>query len=124
MPLAAGLSGMAGPQIGTLTAFVFVSPLLSPITILLTLSLLGWEMTAARVIAALGGSLAIGLIINRYEARFRPGPDPLPVRGGSQLADSCCDRSCEPSPSERDQGVGSSLGEVPGESCAAYCPTS
>jgi uncharacterized membrane protein YraQ (UPF0718 family) len=100
MPLAAGLSGMAGPQIGTLTAFVFVSPLLSPITILLTLSLLGWEMTAGRVIAALGGSLAIGLIINRYEARFRPRPDPLPVRGGSQLADSCCDRSCEPSPSE------------------------
>lgn len=110
MPLAAGLSGMAGPQVGTLTAFVFVSPLLSPITVLLTLSLLGWEMTAARIVAALGGSLAIGLIINRYETRFRPGHDPLPVRGGSQLADSCCDRSGEPSPGERRSGRWIELG--------------
>ena len=102
MPLAAGLSGMAGPQVGTLTAFVFVSPLLSPITVLLTLSLLGWEMTAARVVAALGGSLAIGLIINRF--------GPAPVRGGSQLADSCRDRCCDPSPSERRSGSWIELG--------------
>lgn len=110
MPLAAGLSGMAGPRVGTLTAFVFVSPLLSPITVLLTLSLLGWEMTAARVAAALGGSLAIGLIVNRYEARFQPGHDPLPVRGGSQLADSCCDHSGESSPGELRSGRWLELG--------------
>jgi uncharacterized protein len=110
MPLAAGLSGMAGPQVGTLTAFVFVSPLLSPITVLLTLSLLGWEMTAARIVAALGGSFAIGLIINRYQARFRPRHDPLPVGGGSQLADSCGDRSGEPSPGEQRSGSWLELG--------------
>jgi uncharacterized protein len=110
MPLAAGLSGMAGSQVGTLTAFVFVSPLLSPITVLLTLSLLGWEMTAARVVAALGGSLVIGLIINRYQGRFRTDPQLQPVRGGSPLADACGDCSCEPSPSEPGSGVWIELG--------------
>jgi uncharacterized protein len=100
MPLAAGLSGLAGPRVGTLTAFVFVSPLLSPLTVLLTLSLLGWEMTTARVLASLAGSLAIGLTINRYEPRFRPGREPLPVAGGSPAADSCVDRSCEPTARE------------------------
>jgi uncharacterized membrane protein YraQ (UPF0718 family) len=110
MPLAAGLSGIAGPRVGTLTAFIFVSPLLSPITVLLTLSLLGWEMTAARVVAALGGSLAIGLIINRYEGRFRTDHQMQPVRGGSPLADACGDRSCAPSPSERGSGCWIELG--------------
>jgi uncharacterized protein len=96
MPLAAGLSGLAGARVGTLTAFVFVSPLLSPITVLLTLSLLGWEMTAARVLAALGGSLAIGLIVNRYEARFRPKPVLMPVAGASPEADGCCETTGGP----------------------------
>jgi uncharacterized membrane protein YraQ (UPF0718 family) len=94
------LSGMAGPRIGTLTAFVFVSPLLSPLTVLLTLSLLGWEMTTARILAALGGSLAIGLIINHYERRFRPAPKLLPIVGGSPEAGSCTnDCACELTPS-------------------------
>jgi uncharacterized protein len=100
MPLAAGLSGLAGPRVGTLTAFVFVSPLLSPITVLLTLSLLGWEMTTARVLAALGGSLAIGLVINRYEPRFRAAPELLPVAGADPAADCCADRPCEPTAAE------------------------
>jgi uncharacterized membrane protein YraQ (UPF0718 family) len=97
MPLAAGLRNAAGPRLGTLTAFVFVSPLLSPITVLLTLSLLGWQMTTARVLASLGGSLALGLVINRHESRFRPRRTPLPVAGGSPEADACCDGRCEPS---------------------------
>ena len=96
MPLAAGLSGLPGASVGTLTAFVFVSPLLSPITVLLTLSLLGWEMTTARVLASLGGSLLIGLIINRYESHFRPQRRLLPVAGGSPEADRCCEAACGP----------------------------
>jgi len=93
MPLAAGIRGMAGPQIGTLTAFIFVSPLLSPITIALTWSLLGWEMSVARVIAALGGSAALGLAINRFKARFLA---PLPPMAGADPSfDACCeDDSC------------------------------
>jgi uncharacterized protein len=100
MPLAAGMSGLAGPRIGTLTAFVFVSPLLSPLTVLLTLSLLGWEMTTARVLASLAGSLALGVIINRYVRRFRSAPEVLPVADGSPAANCCPDCTCEPTPAE------------------------
>jgi uncharacterized protein len=97
MPLAAGLSSL-GPRIGTLTAFVFVSPLLSPLTVLLTLSLLGWQMTTARVLASLAGSFAIGLIINRYEPRFRPARTLPPIAGASPQVDCGGDCACAPTP--------------------------
>jgi uncharacterized membrane protein YraQ (UPF0718 family) len=108
MPLAAGLSGLAGARVGILTAFVFVSPLLSPITVLLTLSLLGWEMTTARVLASLGGSLVIGMFINRYEAHFRPRRRLLPVAGGSPESDRCCAAACQPTAANRHQTAGGS----------------
>ncbi len=88
MPLAIGLRGMIGPRLGTLTAFIFVSPLLSPITIALTWSLLGWEMTVGRVIAALVGSAMIGLIINRSQEWFEAGRL-APIAGGSPALDAC-----------------------------------
>jgi uncharacterized protein len=110
MPLAAGLKGLAGPRIGTLTAFVFVSPLLSPITVLLTLSLLGWEMTTARIVASLAGSFALGLIINRYESRFRSAPELPPIAGGDPAAASCADCSCEPTTAETTAGRWAELG--------------
>jgi uncharacterized membrane protein YraQ (UPF0718 family) len=37
----------------------------------LTWSLLGWEMSVARVIAALGGTTLLGSLVNRFEPRFR-----------------------------------------------------
>jgi uncharacterized protein len=98
MPMAAGLSGVPGQRLGTLTAFVFVSPLLSPITVLLTLSLLGWEMTAARVVASVAGSMAVGILINRYEPRFRPQHALLPVKDGPPPREPAGGCSCEPSP--------------------------
>jgi uncharacterized membrane protein YraQ (UPF0718 family) len=111
MPLAAGLSGLAGARVGILTAFVFVSPLLSPITVLLTLSLLGWEMTTARVLASLGGSLVIGMFINRYEAHFRPRRRLLPVAGGSPESDRCCAAACQPTAANRHQTAGEARAE-------------
>jgi uncharacterized membrane protein YraQ (UPF0718 family) len=112
MPLAAGLSGLPGARVGTLTAFVFVSPLLSPMTVLLTLSLLGWEMTTARVLASLAGSFAIGLIINRYERRFRRARELLPIAGADPAADSCANCSCQPTaPDTRTAGRWSALGQ-------------
>ena len=57
----------AGRDWGSLTALVFVAPLLSPITVALTWSLLGWRMTVARVVAALAGSALLGALINRFE---------------------------------------------------------
>jgi uncharacterized protein len=70
MPMAAGLRATAGPQLGTIAAFIFVSPLLSPITVALTWVMLGWQLTVARVVASLLGGLLLGLIINRFEKRF------------------------------------------------------
>jgi uncharacterized membrane protein YraQ (UPF0718 family) len=100
MPLAMGLRGIGGARLGSLTALVFVAPLLSPITVALTWSLLGWRMTLARVIAALAGSALIGAVINRYEpwfeARSRPrimGADPALDRG-------CNDHACAPTPTQ------------------------
>lgn len=52
-------------------------------------------MTTAGVLASLAGSFAIGLIINRYERRFRAAPGLLPVAGGDPTADFCADSSCE-----------------------------
>lgn len=89
MPLAVGLRGMIGPRLGTLTAFIFVSPLLSPITIALTWSLLGWQMTVARVVAALAGSAAIGVVINRSQAWFEQGRL-APIAGADPAYDAAC----------------------------------
>jgi len=89
MPLAVGLRGMIGPRVGTLTAFVFVSPLLSPITVALTWSLLGWELTVARVVAALAGSAIIGLVINRAQEWFEVGRL-APIAGADPTYDARC----------------------------------
>jgi hypothetical protein len=93
MPMAAGMQRTAGPRRGTLGAFIFVSPLLSPITVALTWSMLGWRFTAARVVASIAGAFVFGLILNRFD-RWFDGADvsensavPLPIAGAS---DDCC----------------------------------
>jgi uncharacterized protein len=92
MPLAIGLRGVGGARLGSLTALVFVAPLLSPITVALTWSLLGWRMTVARVIAALSGSALLGAMINRYEPWFEG--DRLPrIAGASPELDRCRDET-------------------------------
>ncbi len=90
IPLAMGLRGFAGQRLGTLTALVFVAPLLSPITVALTWSMLGWRMAAARVIAAIAGSAAIGLLINRFERWFEAPRRLRPIAGGAPTQDECC----------------------------------
>lgn len=76
LPVAIGLRGADGVRLGSLTALVFVAPLLSPITVALTWSLLGWQMTVARVTAALAGSALLGAFINRFEPWFAANPAP------------------------------------------------
>ncbi len=88
LPLVMGLRGMRGPRLGSLTALVFVAPLLSPITVALTGSILGWRMTVARVIAALGGSALLGALINRFEPWFEANHRPV-IAGASQELDDC-----------------------------------
>lgn len=92
MPLAIGLRGMAGQRLGNLTALIFVAPLLSPITITLTWSVLGWRMAVARVIASLAGAALLGAFINRYERWFEPHPRPLPIMGAA--IDECGTGEC------------------------------
>jgi hypothetical protein len=97
--MAAGMQRTGGPRRGVLGAFIFVSPLLSPITVALTWSMIGWRMTAARVVASLVGAFAFGAILNHFETRFdppnriEPSAEPLPILGGA--VDDCGD-SCEP----------------------------
>jgi uncharacterized membrane protein YraQ (UPF0718 family) len=98
MPLAIGLRRMPGQRIGNLTALIFVAPLLSPITITLTWSALGWRMTVARVIASLAGAALLGGLVNRYERWFEPQPRPMPIMGAA--VDDCSATGCESSESE------------------------
>lgn len=98
MPLAIGLRRTPGQRLGNLTALIFVAPLLSPITITLTWSVLGWRITVARVIASLAGATLLGALINRYEHWFEPHPRLMPIGGGA--VDDCADDGCEASNGE------------------------
>jgi len=66
MPMAEGLKSNGG-KIGTLTAFVIISPLLSPITLFLTFGMLGWRFTAARMVFPFIFSILVGLFLNKLE---------------------------------------------------------
>lgn len=87
MPMAAGMQRSGGPRRGVLAAFVFVSPLLSPITVALTWSMIGWRMTAARVVASVVGAFVFGLVLNRFEPWFDEqavaAGELLPIAGGA-----------------------------------------
>lgn len=66
MPMAEGLK-KKGAGLGTLAAFIMVSPLLSPQTIILTYAMLGGKFTIARIILSLSGAIILGLIFNYCE---------------------------------------------------------
>jgi uncharacterized membrane protein YraQ (UPF0718 family) len=100
MPLAMGLRGKSGVGLGSLVAFVFVSPLLSPITLVLTWSVLGWRLAVGRLVAALAGAALLGTVINRAEPWFdRRGRRIAPIMGADQSANACCDPDPAPPPS-------------------------
>ncbi|MEM4380370.1 MAG: permease [Thermoplasmatales archaeon] len=98
MPMAEGLKRQ-GANLGTVTAFIMMSPLLSPITIAMTYGMLGWKITVARVVFPFIGSIALGVVLN-YLEKFRasgfniPASNPkfirvLPVTGNPVLSSSC-----------------------------------
>ena len=70
MPMARGLRGAGVARLGTVAAFILVSPLLSPITVALTWGVLGWQMTVARVVASFVGALILGAIVLRFDSWF------------------------------------------------------
>lgn len=68
MPMADGLKGK-GARIGTIAAFIMVSPLLSPHTLVLTYGMLGLKFTIARVIFSLSGAVILGVVFNHFEKK-------------------------------------------------------
>ena len=121
MPMAAGIKDSGAPRIGTVAAFIFMSPLLSPITVALTWAMLGWRMTAARIAASFAGSIALGLIINRFEGWFAAGAsasiDTVPPRRADpdcettscgEVADACKQVSA----ASNAKGFAASLGAI------------
>lgn len=96
MPMAAGLRGTANPRLGTVAAFIFVSPLLSPVTVALTWGMLGWRMTAARTAASLFGSVLLGLIINRFEGWFAGSRKNDELSASAEAESACVQERCGP----------------------------
>src|SRR4030095_8627472 len=90
MPLAAALKAR-GARLGTLTAFIMISPILSPETIILTAALLGTRFTIGRIVFPVVVTVLMGLALNALPARrirqFQPPADSLAV---SDLKGECC----------------------------------
>ena len=68
MPLAAALKTQ-GARLGTLTAFIMISPILSPETIVLTAAMLGTKLAVTRIILPVAVTVVLGLAVNMLEAR-------------------------------------------------------
>ena len=95
VPLAASLKNH-GARLGTLTAFIMISPILSPETIVLSASMLGSQMTIGRIVLALIATVLIGIGLNTLESKrvmgFRsPAFGPPAGSGGC----SCESADCE-----------------------------
>jgi uncharacterized membrane protein YraQ (UPF0718 family) len=68
MPMAEGIKSK-GVKVGVLTAFIMISPLLSPVTVFLTFGLLGLKIGIARIVFPFIGSIAVGVILNYLEMK-------------------------------------------------------
>lgn len=80
----AGALRRQGARLGTVTAFLMMSPLLAPQTLVLTWGVLGWRFAVARVAVPFLFIPALGLILNALEGR--PGwtaPAVAPIAGGA-----------------------------------------
>lgn len=89
-PMAQGLHRQGAP-LGTVTAFLMMSPLLAPTTIVLTWGVLGWPFALARVVVPFLFIPLLGVFLNRLDGRVGWGA-PKAVAGGSVDApDDCCD---------------------------------
>lgn len=76
MPMAESLK-RKGARLGTLSAFIMVSPLLSPQTVVLTYAMLGWKFTFARIIFSLSAAILLGILFNYFQKRKMRGFDLL-----------------------------------------------
>lgn len=82
MPMADGIKAQ-GSRLGTVTAFITISPLLSPITLFMTYAMLGWKMTVARLVVPFVFSMSLGVLLKRWS---RPGQKALLSRAQTRKA--------------------------------------
>ncbi len=68
IPMARGLKA-TGAKLGVVSAFIMVSPLLSPHTLVLNYGMLGLRFTVARIVASLIAAIVLGLVFNLLEKR-------------------------------------------------------
>jgi uncharacterized membrane protein YraQ (UPF0718 family) len=89
-----------GSSLGTVTAFIMVSPLVAPHTLILTYGLLGIKFTVGRLIFSLVAAIALGVVLNILEARKVRGFH-LPPK---KKSDCCSDSGCSSSKSLTQSG--------------------
>lgn len=93
IPMARGLKA-TGAKLGVVSAFIMVSPLLSPHTLILNYGLLGLRFTVARIVASLAAAILLGLMFNFLEKKRLTGfcapaaPDE-PDAGGAGCQTDC-----------------------------------
>ncbi len=96
VPMANGLR-QSGSSLATVAAFIMVSPLLSPHTLILNYGILGLPFTIARVVFSLIGAILLGIIIMFISGRkpewFRTA-EMVPMADDSCGCDDNC--ACEP----------------------------
>ncbi len=93
IPMARGLKA-TGAKLGVVSAFIMVSPLLSPHTLLLNYGLLGLRFTVARVVFSLAAAMILGLAFNYFENKRIAGfgSDVDSDISGADVSD--CDDDC------------------------------
>ena len=68
MPMASTLKSK-GASLGTISAFILVSPLISPHILILTYAMLGLRFALARIIFSLAAAITLGLFFNYLERK-------------------------------------------------------
>lgn len=92
MPMAEGIKRKGG-SLGVVSAFIMVSPLLSPQTVILTYALLGLKFTIARIVFSLIGAFVIGLAYEALQNRSVKGFAFPATKSAAACCQSCSDPS-------------------------------
>ncbi|NOY89024.1 MAG: hypothetical protein GXO93_06495 [FCB group bacterium] len=92
IPMAKGLK-TSGARLGTVGAFIMVSPLLSPHTLFLNYGMLGMKFTVARIIVSMVGAILLGIVFNFMERKKVKGFVTKPIALSSEPS-NCGSGSC------------------------------
>lgn len=102
MPMADGLR-KKGASLGTVTAFIMISPLLSPITLFLTYAMLGTKIALARLVFPFLFAVPMGIFFNFAEKEGilgfgnhnSPNQSESAIAKPASCAAGSCDVGCE-----------------------------